>query len=178
MAHLDKLPIHRHPQRGTRNHTIQARSFETAEPTVVAGPVLARERMPALLADPRLTGLSQPELDQLSARPAPAQHPQAEQRLSTERGGVRRKAVQTGIDQDPPPKKPASPRAESVAVVMLARVKTIMTSESNAEATPYDPSTALIRLPDGLLPANLFHNATLMPMKTTTRVAAITATAT
>jgi hypothetical protein len=55
--------------------------------------------MLALLADSRLTGMSKPELDQFAARLAPAQ---AEQRLYTERGGLRRKAMGPTADHCSP----------------------------------------------------------------------------
>jgi len=91
-AHLDALPIKRHHDRGTWNYTIHPRATETANPAITDGPAPARAQMLELLADPRLTGMSGPELDRLAARLAPAQAAQAEQRLYTERGGPRRKA--------------------------------------------------------------------------------------
>jgi hypothetical protein len=78
----------------------------------------------------------------------------------------------------PPSKKAKSAGVGSAAVVLFATTTTITTSDNNAEKAPNDPNTRLVRLSDDPVPANLFHNTTLMPMRTTATIAAATAIAT
>ncbi|MDI9941625.1 ISAzo13 family transposase [Rhodococcus sp. IEGM 1351] len=92
---LRTLPIRPHAQCGTWNYTI--------EPTHAdAAPVPGRDRegeraaAVAMLADPRLTGMTGDELDELTARLAPAQAARAEQRRWHQRGGRRRNAPGAG----------------------------------------------------------------------------------
>jgi Rhodopirellula transposase DDE domain len=88
-AHLDALPIERHACRGTWNYTIRPQPASPGIAAVsAAGP--ARAQALALLADTRLSGMSQQDLDQLAARLAPDQAAQAEQRRYRQRGGRRR----------------------------------------------------------------------------------------
>jgi hypothetical protein len=56
----------------------------------------ARAQALALLADPRLTGMTSPELDRLTTALAPAQAAQASQRKYEQRGGPRRRAPGAG----------------------------------------------------------------------------------
>jgi transposase len=91
-AYLDALPIQRHACRGTWNYTIHPQPAGTSSKAVADAKAPARSQALALLADPRLTGMSQQDLDQLAARLRPDQAAQAEQRRYRDRGGRRRKA--------------------------------------------------------------------------------------
>ena len=91
-AYLDALPIRRHACRGTWNYTIDPQPAGTSITAVAGAKAPARSQALALLADPRLTGMSQQDLDQLAARLRPDQAAQAEQRRYRDRGGRRRKA--------------------------------------------------------------------------------------
>ena len=89
------LPLHRHTTHGTWNYTLRPEPV-TAGPRVVGeqgGPAERRRRTLARLADPRLTGLTSTELDQLAAELAPAQAARAQQRYSEQRGGRARRAT-------------------------------------------------------------------------------------
>ena len=89
---LAALPIRPHVHRGSWNYTI--------EPAHTAGDTraehgdreLARSQALAMLADPRLTGMTAEELSALARRLAPLQAAQAEQRKYHQRGGPRRQA--------------------------------------------------------------------------------------
>jgi transposase len=93
--HFRSLPIHPHERRGTWNYTIA--------PTAIALPALgtqerahARRTVLTALADPRLTGMTTPALDELTAQLAPTQAAQTHQRRYEQRGGARRRAAGAG----------------------------------------------------------------------------------
>lgn len=96
-ARLATLPIQAHPTRGSWNYTIlPARAAADRPP--VAGIDRAQIRAAALLAlaDPRLTGMAEAQLDGLARRLAPAQAARSEQRTFHQRGGERRRAKSAG----------------------------------------------------------------------------------
>jgi transposase len=89
--HMSMLPITPHAERGAWNYTIGP----DAHPARLSAPddrQLIRSRALDTLADPRLTGMSRDELNELAAALAPAQAARAEQRYFEQRGGPRRKA--------------------------------------------------------------------------------------
>jgi transposase len=88
-AQLRSLPITAHEHRGTWNYTV-APTGTAGLPAAGSDRDQARAQVLAMLADPRLTGMSVEELDALSRRLAPAQAAQAEQRKYQQRGGARR----------------------------------------------------------------------------------------
>jgi transposase len=90
-ARIDALPIESHTVHGTWNYTIHPTHPDGA-PTASTADVPDRAATLALLAHPRLTGLSTAELDTLAALLAPAQAARWEQRRYQERGGPRRHA--------------------------------------------------------------------------------------
>jgi transposase len=92
-----ELPIHAHPTCGSWNYTIHPAQSATDRPPAV-GTDHAQVRAAALrvLADPRLTGMAQAQLDELARRLAPAQAARAEQRTFHQRGGERRRAKGAG----------------------------------------------------------------------------------
>ncbi|ABG99074.1 conserved hypothetical protein (plasmid) [Rhodococcus jostii RHA1] len=92
---LRALPIHPHAQCGTWNYTIEPTHADAAP---VPGRDRERERATAvaMLADPRLTRMTSAELNELTARLAPAQAARAEQRRWHQRGGRRRNAPGAG----------------------------------------------------------------------------------
>ncbi|MEU6784941.1 ISAzo13 family transposase [Nonomuraea angiospora] len=96
-ARFAELPIHAHPTRGTWNYTIHPALVAADRPPVV-GTDRARIRAAALraLADSRLTGMTEAQLDDLALRLAPAQAARAEQRTFHQRGGERRRAKGAG----------------------------------------------------------------------------------
>jgi hypothetical protein len=85
---LKALPITAHPERGTWNYTIAPAGGAEIAPCADER-AAARTRMLALLADPRLTGMSGEEFDELRDRLAPAQAARAEQHRYVLRGGWR-----------------------------------------------------------------------------------------
>jgi transposase len=89
------LPIRRHATHGQWNYTI-----DPAPTTVTAprGDARAHARAEAMqqLADPRLTGMTREDLNELCSRLAPAQAAQTEQRCYEQRGGPRRRARGAG----------------------------------------------------------------------------------
>ncbi|TDE17823.1 hypothetical protein E1289_35895 [Actinomadura sp. 6K520] len=91
-AHLQSLPIERHDRHGDWNYTIRPQTADTGGGVVGTAGMRTRVQALALLSDPRLTGMTRRELDDLAARLAPAQAAQAEERLFRQRGGRRRKA--------------------------------------------------------------------------------------
>jgi transposase len=97
-ARMDTLPIEPHACRGPWNYTIHPHQEPAANPSVDAGAEPARTRALALevLADPQLTGMTRPQLDDLAAVLAPAQAAQSEQRTYHQRGGRRRNAKGAG----------------------------------------------------------------------------------
>jgi transposase len=92
---LRQLPIQPHDHHGEWNYTIAPTGTQTAP---VTADDRARNRADALrlLADPRITGLSRPELSALAERLAPAQQAQGAQRRFEQRGGPRRRARGAG----------------------------------------------------------------------------------
>ncbi|XVQ15126.1 ISAzo13 family transposase [Spirillospora sp. CA-255316] len=91
-AQVEALPIDRHAHHSEWNYTIRPTAGEPGTRLVGKGGARSRAAALALLADPRLTGMSRAELDKLAAQLAPAQAARAEERLYQQRGGRRRKA--------------------------------------------------------------------------------------
>jgi hypothetical protein len=90
------LPLERHATHGTWNYTLyprQASSSEAAPAGEAGGPARRRQTMLHRLADPRLTGMSAAQLQQLAARLVPSQAARAQQRYSQQRGGRARRAT-------------------------------------------------------------------------------------
>ena len=91
------LPLERHATRGAWNYTLHPRratgSAETAPAGESSGPAPRRQAVLSRLADPRLTGMSAAQLEQLTAALAPAQAARAQQRYSQQRGGRARRAT-------------------------------------------------------------------------------------
>jgi DNA-binding transcriptional regulator YdaS (Cro superfamily) len=83
------LPITAHAERGAWNYSIAPAPAATAAPPRADERAATRAQSLAMLAGPRLTGMSSGELDALRARLAPAQQAQAEQRRYVLRGGRR-----------------------------------------------------------------------------------------
>ncbi|MBB5891432.1 hypothetical protein BJ998_002628 [Kutzneria kofuensis] len=94
---FDALPLRRHTTHGTWNYTLHPQPLSCSTEVVPVGeqdgPAGRRLAMLTQLADPRLTGLSSSELDQLSTTVAPAQAARAHQRYSEQRGGRARRAT-------------------------------------------------------------------------------------
>ncbi len=89
------LPLEPHTTHGAWNYTLHPEP-PGAEPAPVgerAGPAGRRQGMLARLADPRLTGMTSTELDQLATVLAPAQAARAQQRYAEQRGGRARRAT-------------------------------------------------------------------------------------
>ncbi|MGY1900121.1 ISAzo13 family transposase [Nocardia gipuzkoensis] len=91
---VNALPIRPHAQRGAWNYTIEPTGTGCAEP----GRDRHSERAQALelLADPRLTGMTRDQLDELARQLAPTQAARFEQRCWQQRGGPRRRARGAG----------------------------------------------------------------------------------
>jgi hypothetical protein len=90
------LPLERHATHGTWNYTLcprQASSSEAAPAGEASGPARRRQAMLCRLGDPRLTGMSAAQLQQLAARLALSQAARAQQRYSQQRGGRARRAT-------------------------------------------------------------------------------------
>jgi hypothetical protein len=90
------LPLERHATHATWNYTLHPRQASSSEPAPAAeagGPARRRQTMLHRLADPRLTGMSTAQLEQLAAQLAPAQAARAQQRYSQQRGGRARRAT-------------------------------------------------------------------------------------
>ena len=91
------LPLERHGTRGAWNYTLHPQrasgSAETAPAGESRGPAQRRQAMLGRLADPRLTGMSTAQLQQLTGTLAPAQAAQTQQRYSQQRGGRARRAT-------------------------------------------------------------------------------------
>ncbi|MFC7388456.1 ISAzo13 family transposase [Sphaerisporangium rhizosphaerae] len=91
--YMRSLPITPHEHRGTWNYTIAPASLDGGAVAVTADDRQQwRAQALAMLADPRLTGMSAEELNALCRRLAPAQAAQAEQRKFQQRGRRRLKA--------------------------------------------------------------------------------------
>ncbi|MFC4114259.1 ISAzo13 family transposase [Nonomuraea zeae] len=97
-ARFAELPIHAHPTHSSWNYTIRPDQATIADQPGVVSADRAQVRAAALraLADPRLTGMTEAELGDLSRRLAPAQAARAEQRMFHQRGGGRRRAKGAG----------------------------------------------------------------------------------
>ncbi|MGV9456876.1 ISAzo13 family transposase [Streptomyces sp. NPDC003635] len=90
--HLRSLPIEPHDQHGSWNYTI-ASAGATGDCVIsTSDRDHTRSQVLAMLADPRLSGMTSLELDALFAQLAPAQAARAEQRKFQQRGGRRLKA--------------------------------------------------------------------------------------
>ncbi|WP_328828904.1 ISAzo13 family transposase [Streptomyces sp. NBC_00252] len=90
--HLRSLPITPHDRHGSWNYTI-APAGATGDCAINASDRdHTRSQVLAMLADPRLSGMTAPELDALCAQLAPAQAARAEQRKFQQRGGRRLQA--------------------------------------------------------------------------------------
>ena len=91
------LPLEPHATHGAWNYTLHPQrasgSAETAPASESRGPAQRRQAMLGQLADPRLTGMTAAQLQQLTATLAPAQAARAQQRYSQQRGGRARRAT-------------------------------------------------------------------------------------
>jgi hypothetical protein len=89
---LTALPIRPHAQHGTWNYTIEPAILPDGARPEPGACDRARSQALAMLADPRLTGMTAAELGTLARRLAPLQAAHAEQRKYHQRGGPRRQA--------------------------------------------------------------------------------------
>ena len=91
------LPLEPHATHGAWNYTLHPRRVSSAADQAPAsesgGAAQRRQAMLATLANPRLTGMTAAQLEQLAAALAPAQAAQAQQRYSQQRGGRARRAT-------------------------------------------------------------------------------------
>jgi DDE family transposase len=90
------LPLERHATRGSWNYTLHPRvpgPADAAPASESRGPAQRRRAVLAKLADPRLTGMTAAQLEQLTAALAPVQAARAQQRYSQQRGGRARRAT-------------------------------------------------------------------------------------
>jgi Rhodopirellula transposase DDE domain len=91
------LPLEPHGTRGAWNYTLHPQHASGGADAAPAGesrgPAQRRQAMLGRLADPRLTGMSTAQLQQLTGALAPAQAAQAQQRYSQQRGGRARRAT-------------------------------------------------------------------------------------
>ncbi|GAA1308199.1 hypothetical protein Psi02_69290 [Planotetraspora silvatica] len=91
------LPLERHTTHGTWNYTLHPQpassASEAAPVSESSGPAQRRQAMLHRLTDPRLTGMSPAQLEQLAAALAPAQAARTQQRHSQQRGGRARRAT-------------------------------------------------------------------------------------
>jgi hypothetical protein len=89
------LPLQRHAVHGTWNYTLhpQPATTEVMPVSEQDGPASRRQQMLRKLTDPRLTGMPNTELDQLSVALAPAQAARTQQRYAEQRGGRARRAT-------------------------------------------------------------------------------------
>lgn len=88
------LPVHPHDWHGAWNYTVDPASAEA--PVTAEHRDHHRAEFLELLTDPRLTGMTRDELDDLTADLAPAQAARAAQRCWEQRGGRRRRAPGAG----------------------------------------------------------------------------------
>ena len=92
---FDALPLQPHAVHGTWNYSLHPRPTAT-QPLPVGeqdGPARRRQVMLGRLADPRLTGITSTDLQQLAALLAPAQAARTQQRYAEQRGGRARRAA-------------------------------------------------------------------------------------
>lgn len=91
------LPLERHVTHGAWNYTLHhepaSASIEAAPTSEPNGPAQRRQEMLLRLADPRLTGMSTAQLEQLTTALAPAQAARTQERHSRQRGGRARRAT-------------------------------------------------------------------------------------
>jgi transposase len=90
------LPLEPHAVHGHWNYTLKpdpAPAPESASVSESGGAAARRQAMLQRLADPRLTGISTAQLDQLTAALAPVQAARTHQRYSQQRGGRSRRAT-------------------------------------------------------------------------------------
>jgi transposase len=94
---LAGLPLERHATHGAWNYTLHPRRGPgppgAAPASESGGAAQRRQAVLAKLADPRLTGMTAAQLEQLAAELAPAQAARAQQRYSQQRGGRTRRAT-------------------------------------------------------------------------------------
>jgi hypothetical protein len=93
---MASLPLERHATPGAWNYTLYPRrgpSPADAPASESGGAAQRRQAMLAKLANPRLTGMTAAQLEQLAAALAPAQAARAQQRYSQQRGGRARRAT-------------------------------------------------------------------------------------
>jgi Rhodopirellula transposase DDE domain len=94
---LDALPIQRHATHSAWNYTLHPHPVSpSTQPEPVGeqdGPARRRQAMLGRLADPRLTGITSTDLQQLAALLGPAQAARTQQRHSQQRGGRARRAA-------------------------------------------------------------------------------------
>lgn len=96
-ARFAELPIHAHPTHGSWNYTIHPALVAADRPPVIGtGRTQIRAAALRALADSRLTGMTEGQLDDLARRLAFAQAARAEQRTFHQRGGERRRAKGAG----------------------------------------------------------------------------------
>jgi hypothetical protein len=92
-----RLPLERHATHGAWNYTLHtSRVSSPADAGAVSesrGPAQHRQATLTKLADPRLTGMTAVQLDQLAAALAPVQAAWAQQRYGQQRGGGARRAT-------------------------------------------------------------------------------------
>jgi DNA-binding transcriptional regulator YdaS (Cro superfamily) len=89
---LRSLPIEPHDQHGSWNYTIASAGATGDCGISISDRDHTRSQVLPMLADPRLSGMTSPELDALCAQLAPAQAARAEQRKFQQRGGRRLQA--------------------------------------------------------------------------------------
>jgi Rhodopirellula transposase DDE domain len=94
---FDALPIQRHAVHSDWNYTLHPRPVSpSTQPKPIGeqdGPARRRRAMLGRLADPRLTGMTSTDLQQLAAALAPAQDARTQQRYAEQRGGRARRAA-------------------------------------------------------------------------------------
>jgi hypothetical protein len=94
---FDALPLQRRALHGTWNYTLLPQAIScSSEPVSIGehdGPASRRQAMLARLGDPRLTGLTNSELEHLAEVLAPAQAARTQQRYAEQRGGRARRAT-------------------------------------------------------------------------------------
>ncbi len=94
---FDALPLQRHATHSAWNYTLHPHPAATAtQPEPVGeqdGPARRRQAMLGRLGDPRLTGMTTTDLQQLAALLAPAQAARTQQRYAEQRGGRARRAA-------------------------------------------------------------------------------------
>jgi hypothetical protein len=94
---FDALPLQRHATHSAWNYTLHPHPAATAtQPEPVGeqdGPARRRQAMLGRLADPRLTGITSTDLQQLAALLGPAQAARTQQRYAEQRGGRARRAA-------------------------------------------------------------------------------------